>query len=166
MTTPELGPCVCDDEQRLEERRNGRAYDEADYRPHEHSDFEPYACADCGCDGHRPAAGPKRAEKPVEPPERRGLTVPAELLDFARQRVTDTAQHVDQIIVQTAGTFTDPDDPLAVCNLADILEQTWPDQADSWAALALTIRRLLDATNHGQPAHRRTLAALRRKVQR
>ncbi|MFQ2844836.1 hypothetical protein [Mycobacterium paragordonae] len=97
--------------------------------------------------------------------DRPHLTIPAEL-DFTHERVTDTAQHLDQTITQIRGTFTDPDDPLAVCALADMLEASWPDHADSWVALALATRRLIDATNHGRPRRAAALDAIRRKVQR
>lgn len=135
---------------------------------HEHSDFDPYACADCDCSGWAPPGTPV-IEQATEPPapvvDRPHLTIPAEL-DFTHERVTDTAQHLDQIITRTRGTFTDPDDPLAVCALADILETNWPDHADSWVALVLATRRLIDATNHGRPRRAAALDAIRRKVQR
>ncbi|MDP7703203.1 hypothetical protein [Mycobacterium sp. TY815] len=85
-------------------------------------------------------------------------------LDLQAKYVQDTAQHLDQIITQTRGTFTDPDDPLAACALADILETTWPGNADSWVALVLATRRLIDATNHGRGRGIRD--TIRRKIQR
>lgn len=149
---PELGPCVCD---------------AGAEQLHEHSDFEPFDCGDCDCPGHRAPGTPIPAEKAAQPLGPPRLAIPAELVDFARERVTETAQHLDQTITSIRGTFTDPDDPLAVCALADTLEQTWSDHADSWVALVLAIRRLIDAPNHG--GHRRprqALEAIRRKVQR
>lgn len=167
MTAPNQGPCVCD-------------VDFVHWRAlHEHADFEPYACADCDCPGwrqpHLPAADSNAQPRnpggeghdtsgPVSS-RLAAVTIPAEL-DFTHERVTDTAQHLDQIITRIRGTFTDPDDPLAVCALADMLEASWPDHADSWVALALATRRLIDATNHGRPRRAAALNAIRRKVQR
>lgn len=161
MTAPNQGPCVCDEDVAMW---------------HEHAEFEPYACADCDCDGFR-AAGSQaetaqnRHHSPADglsaPPEGDGphLVLPANL-DFAHERVHDTAQHLDQIITRITGTFTDPDDTLAVCALADMLEASWPGNADSWVALVLATRRLIDATNHGRPRRAAALNAIRRKVQR
>lgn len=106
------------------------------------------------------------AKRPLPRVIRPHLTIPA-VLDFSAERVHDTAQHLDQIITQIRGTFTDPDDPLAVCALADMLEATWPDTADSWVALVLATRRLIDATNHGRRTRQAAaFEAFRRKVQR
>ncbi len=169
MIAPNQGPCVCDDLYVIA----------AGAFPHEHAEFEPYACADCDCDGWRPPrnAGADSNAQPQNPPGEgcdtsgavssrpAAVTIPAEL-DFSQERVTDTAQHLDQIITQIRGTFTDPDDPLAVCALADILETNWPDHADPWVALVLATRRLIDATNHARPRRAAALDAIRRKVQR
>lgn len=168
MTAPNQGPCVCDDLLIADETVIGTSQ-------HEHAEFEPYACADCDCEGFRPAGSepeaagnrphsPGDGQTPPPAGDRPHLTIPAEL-DFTHERVTDTAQHLDQIITRIRGTFTDPDDPLDVCALADILEANWPDHADSWVALVLATRRLIDATNHGRRP-RRALDAIRRKVQR
>jgi len=170
VTAPNLGICQCqvtfdDGKQQL--------HDE----DHEHSDFEPYACADCDCDGWRPPrnAGADSNAQPQNPPGEgydtsgpvssrpAAVTIPAQL-DLQAKYVQDTAQHLDQIITQTRGTFTDPDDPLAACALADILETTWPGNADSWVALVLATRRLIDATNHGRGRGIRD--TIRRKIQR
>lgn len=169
MTAPNPGPCVCDDLLIGDGQVVGTSR-------HEHAEFEPYACADCDCPGFRPAGTePGTAETPAHfnadglsgglTGDRPHLTIPAEL-DFTHERVTDTAQHLDQIITQIRGTFTDPDDPLAVCALADILETNWPGTADPWVALVLATRRLIDATNHGRPRRAAALNAIRRKVQR
>lgn len=176
MTAPNHGPCVCDDDARIDELRAGRVYNPADYRTHEHAEFEPYACADCDCEGFRPAGsgaepaqnrhhshgdertGPRRG---IRPP----LTIPDQL-DFATERVQDTAAWIDRTITQIRGTFTDPDDPLAVCHLADHFDQNAPEGIDPLEALALTIRRLIDATNHGSRAtpRQRAINAIRRKI--
>lgn len=169
MTAPNQGPCVCDDLLVADETVIGTSR-------HEHAEFEPYACADCDCEGFRPAGSepeaagnrphsPGDGQTPHTAGDRPHLTIPAEL-DFSAERVNDTAQHLDQIITRIRGTFTDPDDPLAVCALADILETNWPDHADSWVALVLATRRLIDATNHGRPRRAAALDAIRRKVQR
>lgn len=145
---PEFGPCVCDI---------------ADNRLHEHSDFEPFACGDCDCPGHRT---PQRnaAETPSEAHEPRGVPIAANPIDYSQHRLTQAREWADQIITTNTGSFTDPDDPLAVCALADLLELNQPDNADPWMSLALVTRRLIDATNHGQP--RRIRDTIRRKGQR
>lgn len=169
MTAPNPGPCVCDDLLIADGQVIGT------YQ-HEHAEFEPYACADCDCEGFRPAGSEPEAagNRPHSPgdelsgaPEgdRPHLVIPAQL-DLQAKYVQETAQHLDQTITQIRGTFTDPDDPLAVCALADILDTNWPDTADSWVALALATRRLIDATNHGRPRRAAALNAIRRKVQR
>lgn len=178
MTAPNQGPCVCDVEEML--RQGGEIRPEGEIRvtkAHEHAEFEPYACADCDCEGFRPAGSepeaagnrphsPGDGQTPHTAGDRPHLTIPA-VLDFSAERVHDTAQHLDQIITQIRGTFTDPDDPLAVCALADMLEATWPDTADSWVALVLATRRLIDATNHGRRTRQAAaFEAFRRKVQR
>lgn len=169
MTAPNQGPCVCDDLLIADETVIGTSQ-------HEHAEFEPYACADCDCEGFRPAGSEPGARE--TPPHSNGdelsgapdgdrphLVIPAQL-NLQSKYVQDTAQHLDQIITRIRGTFTDPDDPLAVCALADILEANWPDHADSWVALVLATRRLIDATNHGRPRRAAALEAIRRKVQR
>lgn len=149
MMPHEFGPCVCG----------------AD---HEHSDFEPYACADCDCPALRPAALQSEesgSEAPAEPPERVGVTVPADALDFSRERVTQAAATLDEILAGHP-PITDPDEPDGVCGLADLLEQTWPEGVDPLDVLAIAIRRLIDATSRKRLTAAEAFEHMRRKVRR
>lgn len=148
MTAPDLGPCRCGPQ-------------------HEHSDFEPYPCADCGCPEFQPLETADSltvgAETPPEPPHRPSLVIPADALDFTRQRVAQTAQWVDGIVDGIRRIDSrDPDDPLAVCGLADMLEANPPEDVDYLDALALVLRREAARPSPAQ----RALAALRRVRQR
>lgn len=136
---------------------------------HEHSDFGPFACVDCPCPQHRHVEtadsltlpGPQTAPQPAERP---CVTIPAGLLDFARQRVTQTAQWLDPIVDDLRNSHTmraDADDPLAVCALADTLQQHWPDGLDAYDALALTLRRLAAAT---KPDLKQRMARIGRRM--
>lgn len=125
MTAPDLGPCRCGPD-------------------HEHADFPPYRCADCPCAGHRPDIRDTRsgAENPVDPQTWPGvITIPGGI-DFRQQRATQAAQWVDQL---AAGIRVDPapppDDPHALCDLADMIEQVRPDHIDPIDVIALLILR-------------------------
>lgn len=153
MTAPELGPCRCNP-------------------AHEHSDFPPHACADCGCPEHRPVETAdsitlRGAQTPTEPPAPPTLlTIPAEI-KFAELRVAQTAQWLDQIIAGIHETHPTPADyPTAVCALADLLEQAWPDHIDPLDALALAIRRIRATNISAHTGPRRALETIRRKVRR
>lgn len=142
MTAPDLGPCQCV----VTYREHG--FD----AEHEHSDFKPYPCAelDCPCrawqaPGSKAETGQDGAQTAQGRSERPSVTIPAGALDFSRQRITDAAAHLDDILTHH-GTPGDPDDPLAVCGLADLLEQTWPENIDPFDIIALAARRLIDAT--------------------
>lgn len=107
---------------------------------HEHSDFEPFSCVDCGCSRHSDASGAE-AESHAEPPERApAVTIPA-ALNFAQQRITETVSWLDETVAGHPAP-TEPDEPLAVCAFADLLEQTWPPNLDPFDVIALCIRRL------------------------
>lgn len=128
MTAPDFGPCRCGP-------------------THEHSDFEPYACADCGCGAHTAAAIPGAqsnadGQTPPSAGKRPHLTIPADL-GFAQERVTQTAQWLDQVTAGIRETHpTAADDPLAVCALADALEQHGKTAGiDPWDVVSLLIRR-------------------------
>ncbi len=169
MTTP-TGPCACDRD--VWERGTRAVYQLDAITPvvaHEHSDFEPFACVDCECPGWRPppAADQEAAETPSDAPDRvaaaTALTVP-DKLRFADERAARTVEWVDQLVIGLHETMpTEPDDPLAVCAVADMLEQAWPEDIDPLDAVALLIRR--QAAIRNTPAHR-ALDAIRRKVQR
>lgn len=146
MTAPDLGPCVCE----LIPTTNDPDDKFAEY--HEHSDFEPHPCAEpgCGCTAHRhlrtdTEAAENQPQEPAGAPNRSSVTIPAGALDFSRQRIADAAAHLDDILTHH-DVPADPDDPLAVCGLADLLEQTWPENIDPFDVLALAARRLIDAT--------------------
>lgn len=142
VTAPELGPCRCGPD-------------------HEHSDFDPYPCADCGCEAHQPAA--TAAGSPAEPSDRPCLTIPAAPFNFATQRVEHAAHYLDQILA-TNRCAADPDEPTAVCGLADLIEHNWPDGLDPLDVIALTTRRLMDATNRTPTARvRGTLRRMRQQ---
>lgn len=146
MTAPDLGPCICD---------------VLDNLRHEHSDFEPHPCADCDCAAHRPP-GQKPAETPPEPTDRpAAIRLPADL-GFASERVTQTAALLDGILA-TQPPVDNPDEPTAVCNLADWLEHNWPDAIDPYDVIALAARRIADATNRTPPL-RRGLTQLARRL--
>jgi hypothetical protein len=139
VTAPDLGPCQCE----VNDARGGAIID------HEHSDFDPYPCAEpgCGCSAHRPArGGAETGENPAQaapgPAERPRLTIPADALDFSRERVTDAATWLDSWVHTRTAAPREPDDPLAVCAFADLLEQNWPEWLDPHDALAIAIRRL------------------------
>lgn len=156
MTAPVDGkPCVCD---------------VLDNLRHEHSDFDPFPCADCPCPGFRPPGtkaepAENQARTATAPPERPRVTVPADALDFSRQRVTDAARHLDQIL-RHHRDITDPDEPLGVCGLADLLEQTWLEGLDPFDVLALATRRLIDATSRRRMTPGEAIEHMRRKVRR
>lgn len=162
MTAPNLGPCHC--EVVYSDGRGGRAY-----VAHEHSDFAPYACADCGCEAHTAAAIPGAhsnadAQTTHGAGDRTPVTLPAEL-GFAQDRVTHTAEWLDTVTAGIRETHpTAADDPIAVCALADMLEQHGTAASiDPWDALALHIRR--HTTTRGQLARgilRRATDNLRR----
>lgn len=80
------------------------------------------------------------------------MTIPAEMTGFARERVTQAGAWLDQILASTHKTTGNPDEPLAVCALADILEHTWPEGIDPHDVIALAARRITDAT---KPPRRR-----------
>lgn len=155
MTAPDLGPCLC----------------EPEGEQHEHSDFEPYACADCDCPRHRgrPWLGieretaENRAQSPAAPPERPKVTIPANGLDFGRERATQAAKLLDDMLDAHGTTgATAADDPIAVCGLADVLEERWPEGADPYDVLAVAIRRLAARPTTAV----NMLAKMRRKVRR
>lgn len=147
MTAPNLGRCVCEP-------------DEDFTLPHEHSDFAPYPCADCDCSAHRPP-GQKPSETPPEPPGRpAAIRLPADL-GFASERISQAAALLDGIL-SLHPTIGDPDEPIAVCNLADWLERDWPDAIDPIDVIALATRRLADATNRKPPLRGRLTQITRR----
>lgn len=145
---PERGPCVCDD--------TVCNLDTGDHsvRHHEHSDFEQFACAEpgCPCEGWRPrGAQPEHVDDAAqEPPDARyraAVTIPAGALDFSRERAGAAAGLLDSVL--NAHTTTgNPDEPLPVLALADVLEDNWPNDIDPLDVLALCIRRLQAATNY------------------
>lgn len=156
MSFPELSGCCCG-------------------LDHEHSDFDPHPCADCDCTAFRPggrgaiAGAESNADGSERPPagDRPHLTIPAEL-DFSAERIQTVAQWVDQTItgIRDSGTtnISAANEPLAICALADLLENNWPEDIDPYDAIALLMRRL--ATNHARSPRQAALDAIRRKVQR
>ncbi|OBK22544.1 hypothetical protein [Mycobacterium asiaticum] len=185
MTAPTDGrPCVCDDRlagytTTVEVSTDGVNWTGAPSmsgrRPlHEHAEFEPYACADCNCERFWPAG--TTPEPPETPPHSNGdeqtggsegyrphLVIPAQL-DFAAERVQTAAQWLDQITTSTTANLAAANEPLAVCALADLIEQNWPDGLDPFDVLAIAIRRL--AATPGDSSARRFVDTIRRKVQR
>jgi hypothetical protein len=105
----------------------------------DHMDLEERRCVECGCGKYQP---PGANDTPTETPERPHVTLPAELTGLAALRVTQTAQWLDSTIAGMRGPRTAADDALAVCALADLLEENWPEDIDLVDALALAIRRL------------------------
>ncbi|QBC86357.1 hypothetical protein [Mycobacterium avium] len=156
MTAPNLGPCVCDSI--------------ADFAlPHEHSDFEPYPCAepDCTCRAHQPPGdetepAENQAQTAAAPRNQASLTVPAGALEFAVQNATQAAAWIDGVLAWAGGSLQPGDDPAAVCDFADALEALKPDDVDVYTALAVALRRLA-ATRRDSPA-RGFVAGIRRKV--
>lgn len=142
MSAPDLGRCRCSG---------------VDGPDHEHSDFEPFGCADCPCPSFqrvetRDSITIAGAESNAEPPtglpvgDRTPLTIPAEM-GFAQERVTQTALWLDEILGSIRDNMPgNPDEPLAVCALADMLEASWPDGIDPYDVIALAARRITDAT--------------------
>lgn len=189
MTAPIDGrPCVCDDRlagytTTVEVSTDGvdwaAAPSMSGRRPlHEHAEFEPYACADCDCPGFRPAGTETEpaqnqaqinADSQTAPSagDRSHLVIPASL-DFATERVKQAAAWLDQITtgVRHSGTtnLSAANEPLAVCALADLIEQNWTDGLDPFDVLAIAIRRL--AATPGESSARRFVDTIRRKVQR
>lgn len=177
MTAPNQGPCVCDVEEML--RLGGEIRPEGEIRvtkAHEHAEFEPYACADCDCEGFRPPGShtepaQNRAQingdgqTPPPAGDRPHLTIPA-VLDFSHERIETVTQWVDQTItgIRDSGTtnLSAANEPIAVCALADLLETNWPEDIDPYDAIALLMRRL--ATN--RTPRQAAIEAIRRKVQR
>lgn len=169
MTAPNLGICQCqvtfyDGKQQI--------HDE----DHEHSDFEPYACADCDCEGFRPAGTtPGPAEnRPhshggefsgVPEGDRPHLVIP-DALDFTTERIQQATQWLDQFTASFHVRNNAPiaDNPDAICSLADVIENTWPAEIDPYDVIAIAVARAKDTTNRN-PAER-ALAAIRRKIQR
>lgn len=142
---------------------------------HEHSDFEPFGCTEpgCPCITHRApatcdiepvlgatpsdAAGSRRGES-----ARPHVTIPADALDFTRQRAADAEEWLDQIIDSLRGAVGHAADPLAVSTLADLIEQSQPDDVDVYAALAIAARRAAV----DKPTMRQIAAGIARKVTR
>ncbi|WP_019732128.1 hypothetical protein [Mycobacterium avium] len=156
MTAPDLGPCVCDSL--------------ADFAlPHEHSDFDPYPCAEpgCPCPAFRPAysktePAENQAQINGDARNRASVTIPTGALEFATHSVTQTAEWIDSVLAWAGAGATPADDPTAVCDFADALDAIWPEAVDPKLALALTLRRLA-ATRRDSPA-RGFVAGIRRKV--
>lgn len=154
MTAPDLGPCLC----------------EPEGEQHEHSDFEPFACADCDCPHHRgrPWLGAElepaenRAQLDGAGRNRASTTIPTGALDFATENVTQTAAWIDGVLAWAGGDATAADDPIAVCDFADALDAIWPEAVDPRIAVALVLRRL--AATRGDSSARRFVAGIRRKV--
>lgn len=166
---PDPGPCACGD-------------------GHEHSDFDPFACAepDCRCTAHHdehvvtfssdrcmvcgdgddePEPDQNAAQIASNARNRAAVTIPANALDFSQQRVTQAAEHLNDILSHHQ-TLGNPHEPLAVLGLADLLENTWPDGIDPLDVLALTIRRLQDATAPRDTSARRFVTDVRRRIER
>lgn len=158
MTAPDLGPCVCDSL--------------ADFAlPHEHSDFDPYPCAEpaCPCAAHRPAdtkaePGQDDAQTAEAERNRAPVRIPADALEFAAENVTQTATWIDSVLSWASGGKSAPDDPIPVCDFAGALEAARPAFVDTTTALAIALRRL--AATQGDRLARRWVADIKRRVGR
>ncbi|GAB4677608.1 hypothetical protein [Mycobacterium timonense] len=175
MTAPNLGPCWCEviDDDRPASTLPGAARYHAGlnvvYVPHEHSDFEPYPCAefDCTCRAHQPPdadtePAENQAKTAAAPRNHASLTVPRGALEFATQNATQAAAWIDGVLAWAGSDTTRADDPAAVCDFADALEALKPEGVDVYTALAVALRRLA-ATRRDSPA-RGFVAGIRRKV--
>jgi hypothetical protein len=163
MTAPDLGPCVCEDSLNIDDGASVPF-------PHEHSDFEPYPCADCDCEAHRaPRADHDTrqdgADSPADATEQRGgLRIPAEL-DFTAQHTAQAQEWLDPLVARIRSIDPrHPDDPLAVCALADMIERNWPEGIDPYTVLALAARRL--AAGGPRLSAREAFEYMRRKARR
>lgn len=162
MTPPDLGPCVCEFKPEI---GGGHVC-----VPHEHSDFPPHACAEpgCGCEtwtewGQNRAQSPADGQTGASVGDRCMLTIPANL-DFATVRVRQARVWINMISENThrfGSPGADPDDPIAVCDLADCIEQSGPE-FDPYDVLALLLRLHAAATR----PRKHPFARLRRKAQR
>lgn len=172
MTAPELGPCRCeivDHDGPFSTLSPLARFDTQSGRifiPHEHSDFRPHACADCDCPSWR---APGTVENPPQTdpaaPQRRAVVTLAAELDFAHERVAQHAEWLDTVVDGLRTNTADrPDHPLAICYLADTLEQNWPQHLDIHEVLALALRRLASAASPS--AAEKFVAAVKRRASR
>ncbi|OBI95568.1 hypothetical protein [Mycobacterium sp. 1465703.0] len=182
MTAPNLGPCRCEVVDQNVPFSALPAHAKVNTAlglvlvDHEHSDFEPYPCAEpnCPCGEHRPVyrppgdetePGENRAQTAAAPRNRYSVSIPADALEFAGENVAQTAAWIDGVLAWlgwTGGEARPLDDARTVCDFADALDAAKPEHIDTMTALALALRRLA-AANRDNSA-RRFVAGIRRKL--